>query len=68
MKLINANEFKKNEYNSEQWHKSAVPTIKCKDCVFRNEQEYCPIARTWVYDNFYCANSERKYKEQNAYK
>lgn len=42
--------------------------VRCKDCEYGDVMKYCPVVGKWVYDDFYCAEGERKDGEQDAYK
>lgn len=49
----------------------AVPVVRCKDCKHHEDEEmgmvYCPhIVGSWVAEDFYCADGERKDGERRT--
>lgn len=41
----------------------AVPVVRCMDCIYRDEEHYCPQIDNYAEDCFYCADGERKEEE-----
>lgn len=37
--------------------------VRCKDCVYRDDTDVCPVFSVWTWDindNFFCGFAERK--------
>ena len=37
--------------------------VRCKDCVYRDDPDVCPVFSVWTWDindNFFCGFAERK--------
>ena len=59
------------EIIAEQPTVDAVLVVRCKDCVNAEDSEvgmvYCPhIVGSWVAEDFYCADGERRTDEQQT--